>query len=80
MNQLHDSIYSKSNFLDIYWTLNVFEQQQKQQEDQKVNQQLMEINTISREFLDKTQYTEDQVKAYEWIFGKDFISPGELIN
>lgn len=68
MNQLKDSIYTKGNFLDVIWIIS-------KKIDQKYN------NEISfREFLDKTQYTECNVKSYEWIFGENFISPGTFIN
>lgn len=81
MNQVHDSIYAKSNFLDVFWTLTVeeFEQDQDGESNNNAFLELQNPVTISREFLDKTQYTEDNVSAYEWIFGKDFISPGRLL-
>lgn len=34
-----------------------------------------ETQTV-RDFLDKNQYTEFGIRAYEWIFGSGFISPG----
>ncbi|KAI1721763.1 methyltransferase domain-containing protein [Ditylenchus destructor] len=68
--QVRDSIYAHSNFLDIFWTLCV--------KHTEVTEKNAESETTFREFLDKTQYTEDNVKSYEWIFGTDFISPGGI--
>jgi hypothetical protein len=33
-----------------------------------------------REFLDKTQYTEDNIQTYEWIYGRNFTTPGKRTN
>lgn len=66
MGQVQDSIFAHSNFLDVYWTLS------KCAETRLYDDKLATF----REFLDKTQYTEDNVASYEWIFGADFISPG----
>jgi phosphoethanolamine N-methyltransferase len=66
--QVEDSLYSKQDHLDLYWILTrapeivVYEEK---------------LATF-RDFLDKTQYTEDNVRSYEWIFGENFISPGGL--
>uniref|UniRef100_A0A914CVY9 phosphoethanolamine N-methyltransferase n=1 Tax=Acrobeloides nanus TaxID=290746 RepID=A0A914CVY9_9BILA len=66
MKQVEASLYVGSNFLDVYWVLS------KSRDLQLYDQKLVTF----RDFLDKTQYTEDNVKAYEWIFGENFISPG----
>ncbi|KAL3072530.1 hypothetical protein niasHS_017504 [Heterodera schachtii] len=68
MCQVQNSIFSHSNFLDVHWTLT------KSEENRLYDDKLATF----REFLDKTQYTEDNVASYEWIFGKDFISPGGI--
>ncbi|VDD97125.1 unnamed protein product [Enterobius vermicularis] len=57
---------AKQNFMDLYWVL-------KKREYVKKND--AEIITF-RDFLDKTQYTNTGIFAYEWIFGDNFISPG----
>jgi phosphoethanolamine N-methyltransferase len=31
-----------------------------------------------QEFLDQQQYTTNNIRIYEWVFGRDFISPGGL--
>lgn len=67
MNQLQDSIFTKSNFLDVFWTLSKNIDSRTSYNDKLIT---------FREFLDKTQYTENNVKSYEWIFGENFISPG----
>ncbi|KAH7705149.1 CBN-PMT-2 protein [Aphelenchoides avenae] len=66
MNQVQDSIHARSNFLDVYWVLT------RTSETHLYDEKLATF----RDFLDQTQYTEDNVKSYEWIFGNDFISPG----
>jgi phosphoethanolamine N-methyltransferase len=78
MNQVQDSIHAHSNFLDVYWTL------AKQSAsggggnaDVNGGQAAQKLATF-REFLDQTQYTQDNVKTYEYIFGENFISPGGL--
>lgn len=66
MSQVQDSIYAHSNFLDVFWSLTT-----------AIEVRLYDDKLATfREFLDKTQYTEDNVASYEWIFGTDFISPG----
>lgn len=54
--------------MDLYWVL-------KKREYVKKND--AEIITF-RDFLDKTQYTNTGIFAYEWIFGDNFISPGSF--
>ncbi|CAJ0590800.1 unnamed protein product, partial [Cylicocyclus nassatus] len=65
VNEIEDSIYAHQNWQDFIWTL-------VKKEFPAVNGS----NVTFRDFLDKTQYTDTGIYAYEWIFGKDFISPG----
>ncbi|CAK5077710.1 unnamed protein product [Meloidogyne enterolobii] len=66
MSQVQYSIYAHSNFLDVFWSLTT-----------AIEVRLYDDKLATfREFLDKTQYTEDNVASYEWIFGTDFTSPG----
>ena len=66
--QVEASLYTAQNHLDLYWILT------RADTVTKFDEQLASY----REFLDKTQYTEDNVRSYEWIFGDNFISPGGL--
>jgi len=61
---LRDSIYKNNDWNDHCWFLQKAEFEMKE-----------DIHSI-REFLDKNQYTEYGIRAYEWIFGAGFISPG----
>ncbi|KAL6741295.1 hypothetical protein Aduo_014566 [Ancylostoma duodenale] len=65
VNGVEDSIYAKQNWQDFIWTL-----------VKKSFPSTHGSNITFRDFLDKTQYTDTGIYAYEWIFGKDFISPG----
>ncbi|CAJ0573110.1 unnamed protein product, partial [Mesorhabditis spiculigera] len=59
------SIAVKSNYFDLFWTLT-------KKEFAPVKGDMLTF----RDFLDKTQYTNDGIGAYEYIFGAEFISPG----
>lgn len=66
LKEVDASIHTSQNFLDLYWVL-------------KKSEFLPEDGSESktfRDFLDKTQYTDTGIFAYEWIFGDNFISPG----
>ncbi|KAI6190370.1 hypothetical protein M3Y97_00110500 [Aphelenchoides bicaudatus] len=63
MNQFEDAANQKPG---VYWILETFTGNKDDENGEKMN----------RSFLDTTQYTPENIKAYEWIFGKDFISPG----
>uniref|UniRef100_A0A0N4X0S3 phosphoethanolamine N-methyltransferase n=1 Tax=Haemonchus placei TaxID=6290 RepID=A0A0N4X0S3_HAEPC len=65
VNEVLDSVYVHQNWLDFIWTLI------KKPFPKDVN------GVVSfRDFLDRTQYTDTGIFAYEWIFGNNFISPG----
>ncbi|GMT24660.1 hypothetical protein PFISCL1PPCAC_15957 [Pristionchus fissidentatus] len=65
--QLDSSIHLESNYLDFVWILR----------KKEFTPPAADAATVTfRDFLDKTQYTNTGIGAYEWMFGKDFISPG----
>ncbi|XGW01547.1 hypothetical protein V3C99_014010, partial [Haemonchus contortus] len=65
VNEVLDSVYVHQNWLDFIWTLI------KKPFPKDIN------GVVSfRDFLDRTQYTDTGIFAYEWIFGNNFISPG----
>ncbi|KAK6026596.1 hypothetical protein OSTOST_07422 [Ostertagia ostertagi] len=65
VNEVKESVYVHQNWQDYIWTLI------KKPFPKEVN------GTVSfRDFLDRTQYTDTGIFAYEWIFGDNFISPG----
>ncbi|KAI6212773.1 hypothetical protein M3Y94_00068400 [Aphelenchoides besseyi] len=63
MNQFEEN---DSGELSVYWIL--------ERTSENVNDENNKKMTGS--WLDQTQYTEENIEAYEWIFGRDFISPG----
>ncbi|CAD6186713.1 unnamed protein product [Caenorhabditis auriculariae] len=65
VEEVEDSLYAHQNWLDFYWSFTKKEFPQTTGE-----------NVTFRDFLDKTQYTDTGIYAYEWIFGDNFISPG----
>uniref|UniRef100_A0A914ZRS9 Phosphoethanolamine N-methyltransferase 2 N-terminal domain-containing protein n=1 Tax=Parascaris univalens TaxID=6257 RepID=A0A914ZRS9_PARUN len=69
LKQINASIHTGGNFLDVFWTLRK-EYFEALDENQKTK--------TFRDFLDTTQYTDESIRAYEWIFGDNFISPGEV--
>jgi hypothetical protein len=58
---------TKQNWLDVFWTLT--------KRDSMTDSAEYGAATL-RDFLDRTQYTDTGIGAYEWIFGTGFISPG----
>lgn len=69
MKQIQASLFGgAANHLDVCWTL----EKRVERDDADRSAQL----STFREFLDRTQYTPDNVQSYEWIFGENFISPG----
>ncbi|GMS97776.1 hypothetical protein PENTCL1PPCAC_19951 [Pristionchus entomophagus] len=65
--QLDSSIHLNSNYLDFVWILR----------KKEFTPPPADAATVTfRDFLDKTQYTNTGIGSYEWMFGKDFISPG----
>ncbi|KAF8375316.1 pmt-2 [Pristionchus pacificus] len=65
--QLDSSIHLTGNYLDFVWILR----------KKEFTPPAADAATVTfRDFLDKTQYTNTGIGAYEWMFGKDFISPG----
>jgi phosphoethanolamine N-methyltransferase len=66
---LRDTIYNKQDWQDHCWMLHKGEFAPVSQADK--------TKPISlRDFLDRHQYTPQGIRAYEWIFGHGFISPG----
>ncbi|VDL73101.1 unnamed protein product [Nippostrongylus brasiliensis] len=65
VNEVEDSLYAHQNWQDFIWTLS-----KKSFPGQHGE------NVTFRDFLDRTQYTDTGIFAYEWIFGDNFISPG----
>lgn len=53
--------------MDLYWVLKA--------KNSKILLSNENITTF-RDFLDTNQFTESGILVYEWVFGKDFISPG----
>ena len=66
--QVEASLFADHNHLDLFWMLT---------RASTVTEYEEQLATF-RDFLDKTQYTEDNVRSYEWIFGENFISPGGI--
>ncbi|CAI5452308.1 unnamed protein product [Caenorhabditis angaria] len=65
VDQVENSIYTRQNYLDFFWVFTKKEFAASTDE-----------TVTFRDFLDKTQYTNTGIYAYEWIFGDNFISPG----
>ncbi|KAK6035868.1 hypothetical protein COOONC_26627, partial [Cooperia oncophora] len=64
VNEVQESVYVHQNWQDYIWTL--VKKPFPKQENGMVS---------FRDFLDRTQYTDTGIFAYEWIFGDNFISP-----
>jgi len=66
---LRDTIYNKQDWQDHCWMLT-------KGEFAAVSQTSRSKPISLRDFLDRHQYTQHGIRAYEWIFGHGFISPG----
>ncbi|VDN56080.1 unnamed protein product [Dracunculus medinensis] len=76
-----------TNFLDTYktnlsnssWSIKFVSMNQISDSIHAKNSKILLSNeniTTFRDFLDTNQFTESGILVYEWVFGKDFISPG----
>ncbi|CCD71034.1 Phosphoethanolamine N-methyltransferase 2 [Caenorhabditis elegans] len=65
VDQVEHSNYVEQNFLDFIFVFR-----------KKVFAPTTDATITFRDFLDKTQYTNTGIDAYEWMFGVNFISPG----
>ncbi|CAL2044518.1 unnamed protein product [Caenorhabditis brenneri] len=65
VDQVNNSAYVEQNFLDFIFVFR-----------KKVFAPTTDATITFRDFLDKTQYTNTGIDAYEWMFGVNFISPG----
>ncbi|VDL73100.1 unnamed protein product [Nippostrongylus brasiliensis] len=70
VNEVEDSVYAHQNWQDFIWTLS------KKSFPGQHGENVTFRSPCFRDFLDRTQYTDTGIFAYEWIFGDNFISPG----
>uniref|UniRef100_A0A8R1HK44 phosphoethanolamine N-methyltransferase n=1 Tax=Caenorhabditis japonica TaxID=281687 RepID=A0A8R1HK44_CAEJA len=65
VDQVQNSAFVEQNFLDFIFVFT-----------KKAFAPTTDATITFRDFLDKTQYTNTGIDAYEWMFGVNFISPG----
>ncbi|CAI2354876.1 unnamed protein product [Caenorhabditis sp. 36 PRJEB53466] len=65
VDQVQNSAFVEHNFLDFIFVFR-----------KKAFAPSTDATITFRDFLDKTQYTNTGIDAYEWMFGVNFISPG----
>ncbi|VDK21714.1 unnamed protein product [Anisakis simplex] len=75
LKQLNATIHTTRNFFDFLWVLKKKQHSEHVANGSNEEKAKTEKKTF-RDFLDTTQYTDEGIRAYEWVFGNHFISPG----